>query len=711
MSPQLAQLKLHAQALRRRLLEAYSQSIARPLALYSDSLMALSGRMRLPAPVALPVAGAIVGLYAGLLAGIFANLIGIVGVVVLTLSQPFRILERLGTMVDQAQLELATKNWHVEVGLLAALPALAALLLSRRLPAEGAMVTVKRRLKVLSLMTLGALGLYYPLLVLSVLNHAMGGAHEIAEFLGRFSPAWVVLTPALGGFVVGRLLRAHPETHGHGIPQVVRALQREGEGLTAQGGALKILASAMTIGSGGSAGREGPIVYGGAAIATAVARFLGFSRRDLSTLLACGAGAGIAASFNAPVAGAIFALEIILRDFRLKVFSPIILASVTATLVGRSVLGSASMLRRIPYRMASGWEVVLYLALGVVCGLLAWTFIRLLHRTEDFFQGRSTFALSRWLGAQSLSVRAALGGALVGALALVNPVVWGTGHHFSNLAAASRLSVWFLLVACAFKLVGTALTIGSGGSGGTFFPATVIGAMAGGAFGTVAHQLLPSVTAPGGAYALVGMAGVVAGTTGGPLTAMMMIYELTGNYQIILPLMLCCTVASALAHFLIDHAHGRLPEPTDLLSETPVSELFVPLTPIPATCPLSEAVDRILASGETAMPVLDANGKIQGLLQIHELHEIWGERSRMEAIIADDAVHRAQVLTGTQDLQSALRAMDLEDLDVLPVVLDNAVPTRAGVITRAAIRRFLATRIAQEHGTGRHAVAVAELPR
>ncbi len=320
---------------------------------------------------------------------------------------------------------------------------------------------------------------------------------------------------------------------------------------------LKLLASAVTIGTGGSAGREGPIVYGGAAFGSAVGRTLGFTHRELAVLLAGGAGAGIAASFNAPVAGAIFAMEIILREFELRVLSPIILASVTATLVGRGVMGAAPMLRRIPYQLVTGWELLAYVGLGLVCGLLGFWFTRLLHRTEELFHGHLPNPVSKKLGSWPLEARAGIGGFLVGGMALLSPAVWGTGHEYSNLASAGQLGLQFLIVACALKLVGTAVTIGSGGSGGTFFPATVIGAMGGGAFGQLVHQLWPQATAPSGAYALVGMGGVVAAITRGPLTGMMMLYELTANYAIIMPLMVTCAIASALCHWLLERQRTR----------------------------------------------------------------------------------------------------------------------------------------------------------
>ena len=221
----------------------------------------------------------------------------------------------------------------------------------------------------LALLVLGALALYYPLVALAAVN-AVFGHGTTPRGACHTLPPWARAAGARARRRAGGAApRDHPGTRGHGVPEVVAAVEREPRGAhRAARAAQAARLGAITIGTGGSAGREGPIVYGGAAFGSAVGRTLGFTRRELSILLAGGAGAGIAASFNAPIAGAIFALEIILREFELTVFSPIILASVTATLVGRGVMGNAAMLDRVPYQLVSGWEILAYAALGLVYG-------------------------------------------------------------------------------------------------------------------------------------------------------------------------------------------------------------------------------------------------------------------------------------------------------------------------------------------------------
>jgi len=644
-----------------------------------QQLLAAVQQIRLPGPSVLPVAGAVVGVYSGLAAGLFTNLIGLVRGVsygIPLLVDALRTGSETRARLAEA---LTTAHWHFEFIIVGIPLALGALGLARLIhPGEGREV-VKRRLEVLALLVMGALSLYYPLVAMAAVNMVLGHVHRDVE---QLSPFLVVLAPMLGGAVVGRLLRDRPETHGHGVPEVVKAVESEGR-LPARNGLLKLIASAVTIGTGGSAGREGPIVYGGAAFGSEVGRTLGFTRRELAILMASGAGAGIAASFNAPVAGAIFAMEILLREFQLRVFSPIILASVTATMVSRGVMGSAAMLERVAYMMVSGWEIVFYALLGLVCGGLAYAFIQSLHGVEEFFQGQRPGRLSAWLGQQPLTVRAGIGGMLVGLLALAHPVVWGTGHEYANDALVRGLPLALLASGCVLKLVGTALTLGSGGSGGTFFPVTVIGAMAGGAFGEILHALLPGASAPSGAYAMVGMGGTVAAMTRGPLTGMMMVYELSGNYAIILPLMVTCTLASALCHVLVERKAARAGEEGLALRRTPVRELAIWEEPVAPELPAVELRERLLSSKAAALPVRGEDGRLRGVVVAGALGERWrlaGEEATVEALL--DGV---PALSQEAPVAEALAIMDAQGVEVLAV--DGGA--RVGVVTRLGLERFL----------------------
>jgi CIC family chloride channel protein len=654
------------------------------------------------------VAGAVVGLYSGLAAGIFANLIGLVSGLCLGLSRVIDVFRPASATRGLLARQLALTDWHTEYAIVGIPLAAGALLLARGMRPGGPRDLVKQRLRVLALLVLAALSLYYPLVALTALNVVLGRSRDVAQALSAF-PWWaMLLAPMVGGAVVGRLLKNRPETHGHGIPEVVLAVKREGP-LAAPGGMMKLIASAVTIGSGGSAGREGPVVYAGAAFASGVGKTLGFSRRELSILLACGAGGGIAASFDAPIAGAVFAMEIILRAFELSSLSPIVLASVTATMVGRGTMGDVRLLQHVSYQVVSGWEIVAYVVLGLLCGLISYAFVQLLHAVEDFCAGRYPGKWSAALAKRSLPARAALGGLCAGLMALASPAVWGLGQQFIDSAAIGQLAFGFLVVACVLKLVATAVTLGSGGSGGTFTPATVMGAMAGGAFGTALHALFPHHTAGSGAYAIVGMGGMIAGLTRGPLTGMMMIYELSGSPTIILSLMVTCAIASALCHQLIERKAPKQRSEEDVLRETEVRRVSADVTPVASDLTLRPLADLLIASQDGALPVLDGQGRIYGIVEVDALRDVWREEQMYPLIVAKDLARPVPTLSAEQDLSTALEMMDQQDVDAVPVVDKQRSATPYGILTRTAIRRFV-LREQQSNKDLRAPVASTEIP-
>ena len=666
-------------------------------------------RLRLPGPAVLPVAGAVVGLYSGLAAGLFANLIGLVSGLCLGLP---RVVDAFHPGSPSRQLlreQLARTDWHLEYAIVGVPAVVLALALARWMHIGPQEEVARRRLRVLGLLVLAALGMYYPLVGSTALNVVFGRSRDVTEALSHF-PWWaMLLAPALGGLIVGRLLRNRPETHGHGIPEVVLAVKRQGS-LKAEGGLMKLLGSAVTIGSGGSAGREGPVVYAGAAFASAVGRTLGFSRRELAILLACGAGGGIAASFDAPIGGAVFAMEIILREFELKSFSPIILGSVTATMVGRSTMGDERLLKHVAYQVASGWEILAYVALGLLCGVLSYAFVRLLHEVEDYCQGKHASPWSKRLSQLSLPQRAALGGFLAGLMALASPAVWGLGTQYVDAAAIGSLTLGVLALGCVLKLVASAVTIGSGGSGGSFTPATVIGALAGGAFGTVLHLALPAHTASSGSYAIVGMGGMIAGLTRGPLTGMIMLYELSANPEIILSLMVTCTIASTLCHYLVERRHPAPASKDDLLKKTLVRRVMLEVSPVPAAMHLKPLVDLLISAQDGALPLLDEQGRLCGVVEMLAVREVWREEQMHSLLVAKDLVREVPALSADEPLITATDLMDQLDVDAVPVVDKAKSAAPYGLITRAGVRRFLFHR-EQDESVQWVPVASTEIPQ
>lgn len=346
-----------------------------------------------------------------------------------------------------------------------------------------------------------------------------------------------LLLPIGGGLVVGLLIYfLAREAKGPGVPEVMVAVITKGSVIRPVVVVVKALASAVTIASGGSVGREGPIVHIGAAIASTVGQALRLPPVQLKTLVGCGVAAGIGATFNAPIAGTLFALELIVTDFGLTAFTPILVSGVMATAITRHFLGNTIEFGNLPhFDMVSMWEFGLYLVLGVLAGLIGCLFSRSIYVSGDLFDKTK---IPAW-------IRPAFGGLLVGLVALLGmPHVMGVGYASIEALFQGELPVRTLVVLVFLKLTMTAVTIGSGGSGGVFAPSLFIGAMLGGVFGMIVNQWFPTITAPFGAYVLVGMAAVNGACTLAPLSAIIILVELTDNYSMVLPLMFTVVMAT-----------------------------------------------------------------------------------------------------------------------------------------------------------------------
>jgi CIC family chloride channel protein len=358
------------------------------------------------------------------------------------------------------------------------------------------------------------------------------------EYLQSLPAWWKILGPAAGGLVVGLITYYFArEARGHGVPEVMEAVALRSGRIRPRVVLAKLLASGVCIGSGGSVGREGPIVQIGSALGSTVGQWLRIDPRRLRTLVGCGAAAGIAATFNAPVAGALFAVEIILSDFGVAQFSPIVISSVTATVVSHRFLGDFPAFAVPAYRLAHASELLAYAGLGVLAGLVAIAFIKALYGVEDAFQRIKAYP----------PAKAVVGGVLVGVIGVWAPHVFGVGYEAIDAALHGGLVWQFMLALVALKILAVSLTIGSGGSGGVFAPSLFIGAMLGGAVGSTVQSVWPAATGGVGAYALVGMGALVAAVTHAPITAILIIFELTGDYAIILPLMVSCIIATLFA--------------------------------------------------------------------------------------------------------------------------------------------------------------------
>ena len=495
--------------------------------------------------------------------------------------------------------------------------------------------------------------------------------------------------PAAGGLLVGPLVYFFArEAKGHGVPEVMEAVALRSGVIRKRVVFIKSLASAICIGTGGSVGREGPIVQIGSAIGSTIGQELKVSADRIRTLVGCGAAAGIAATFNAPIAGSMFALEIVLGDFGLATFSPIVISSIAATAVSRYFLGNAPAFIVPAYELISGWELPLYVILGLFCALVGVTFTKVLYRLEDMFDG---LKFPEYL-------KAVLGGLILGAMALVFPHLLGVGYEAIDLALIHKLSWWlmFLLVLC--KILATSITIGSGGSGGIFAPSLFMGAMAGGFFGTGVHAIFPGMTASPGAYSIVGMGAVVGATTHGPLNAILILFEMTGDYKIILPLMIACIIGSLASGQLLKESiytlklarrgvNIRAGKEVNVLKSINVKDVMNPaVETIPENLSLGKLAEKISKSKYNSFPVVDDESNLTGMLSFLDYHgAVFDENLKDLLVVKDLATKEVVTVALDSDLYSALEMITLKDFSILPVVSPDNPLKLLGVLSRRDI--------------------------
>jgi len=355
--------------------------------------------------------------------------------------------------------------------------------------------------------------------------------------------AWIFLTVPTG-FLFAWILakRFAPEVSGDGVPQAVAALEVQGGQMRARIIPLKILATAVTVGAGGSAGREGPIVQIGAAIGSVISKRFNLGEDQVRSLVAAGAGAGIGATFNAPIAGMLFALEIILSSFAARHMSAIVIASVTAAITTQTLVGAELAISAETYRLGDPLELLLYAGLAILVVAVGILFLRFLGGVERLIRGREV----------SLGLlRPLIAGVLVAGLIFVEPGVFGTGQAVTNRLLSGDVSEvwWVLMVLAVVKSGATALTLSSGASGGAFMPSLFMGASLGTGFALLIGPVWGVSQLNEGAFAVVGMAAMFAVVGRAPLTAILLVFEVTGarDYQLILPLMLTATLATFLA--------------------------------------------------------------------------------------------------------------------------------------------------------------------
>ncbi len=531
---------------------------------------------------------------------------------------------------------------------------------------------------------------------------------------GLFAGHWymLILLPAAGALVVGIITQSFArEAKGHGVPEVMDAIYRQGGIVRPRVALAKAVASAFTLGTGGSAGTEGPIIQIGAAIGSAFGQFFRVHPRQLSTLVACGAAGGIASIFNAPIAGVLFALEIFLKDFSFKAFAPVVFASVISCSLTHALSANGDValfgVQQSAHYVFNGSELPFFLVLGLICALVAIAFIRLLYGMEDL---ADAVKLPEF-------VKPIIGAVALGGIGVVYffggsdgnmevPSFFGNGYPLIQAVIDStgvvHLSALSLLLLCAFKLVATCCTLGSGGSGGIFAPSLFMGATVGGAFGLTLHSMGWIDETSIAAYALVGMSAVIAATTHAPLTAIVILYEITREPHVILPVMFAAIVATTGAQKLCRDSiytlklrrrgvrMGTLADLTILKRITADQVPHSPAVRVRYDDPLQKVIDLAARNGATDFIVVDANDRYQGVVMADDIQTALLQPEAVPLLlVAELTRNNVPVVKPTETLDNVLDAFAHADVDSLPVATaDGNAPTNAVVTLQAVMARY-----------------------
>ncbi len=519
-------------------------------------------------------------------------------------------------------------------------------------------------------LTLGQVGHFHP-----PLEGTDETSFSFIDSLSVHSRWFLFLFPALGGIFSGWLVYTFaPEAEGHGTDGAIEAFHRKGGVIRGRVPIIKTVASIITIGTGGSAGREGPIAQIGAGFGSFMATKLGLSVKDRRILLLAGMAGGIGATFRSPLGGALFAVEVLYRDpeFEHEGLIPCIISSIIAYSLFGSVTGWKPLLDTPLFRFDHPSELFLYLALGIVCALCGVLYVKFFYGMRDGFR---KIPIPNWL-------KPALGGLLLGLLAMFIPQVLGSGYGWVQAALYGKMALWVMLVIALAKIVATSLTISSGGSGGVFAPSLVIGAMLGGTFGATAEILFPLAVQDPRAYVLVGMAGFFAGVANAPIATLIMVSELTGNYSLLTPLMLVCVVAmlvmrkntiyekqvacrfespAHLGDFVIDILEGVKVKTLAHKGKKP--------TLIPEGMTLPAILDKIAPAKTTYYPVVDSEGLMTGIFSMTDIRRILNEDIPPTLVIAGDIATRSVItVTPEAELTDVMKKLTARNLDEIPVV-------------------------------------------
>jgi len=501
-----------------------------------------------------------------------------------------------------------------------------------------------------------------------------------------FSRVFVVLFPLAGGLILIPFGLFFSSDMRFGFPAFLERVNLRGAKVPLRTIFTRGLASAVTLGSGGSAGQEGPIAQIGGAIGSQFGQAFKVSGDRLKVLVACGVSGGVAATFNAPIAGVFFAQEIVLlSSFELSSFTSIVIASGMSTVVSRALLGNDPAFAVPPYTVSSPWEIILYVLLGMLVGVLAAGFIDVHFRIKDRFEALSLNRL----------VKPVVGGGIVGLIGIFFPQIFGNGYGFMEEVLHGS-GPWLLLAALIFaKAVATSVTLGSGLPGGLFAPSLYLGAVTGGAFGKIAQIVFPSAALSPGAYALVGMGAFLSAATHAPMTAIFLLFEMTGSYEVIIPIMLSCVIGTAICrHYKndsldtvelsragIDLEAGK---ERNIMKSLRVGAVMVrDPESVPENMSLGTFARFIAKTRHTNFPLISNDGELTGIISVQDFMGVVFEKDLMDLVVIKELA-TLDVITVTEwdNLDTAMRKIGYRNIEQLPVVDGEGSRRLVGIISR-----------------------------
>ncbi|RMD92082.1 MAG: chloride channel protein [Calditrichaeota bacterium] len=492
---------------------------------------------------------------------------------------------------------------------------------------------------------------------------------------------WILILPAVGGLISGLLVYIWaPEAEGHGTDAVIKAFHHERGLIRSRVPVIKMLASAVTIGTGGSAGREGPIAQIGAGFGSLLATKLKLNDSDRRIMVVSGIAGGIGSIFMSPIGGAIFAVEALYKDdMETEGLVPAITSSIIAYSVFASIFGWKTIFSTEKYVFHNPLELPIYIGFALICALLGIVYVKVFYGLHD-----------RIFGCLKIPkhVIPAIGGLLVGIIGFFFPYVLGSGYGWIQMAIYGKLTIGLMILAALLKILATSFTISSGGSGGVFAPSLFMGAMLGGAYGSIMQNLFPNIITQPTAFVLVGMAAFFAGAANVPVSVTIMISEMTGSYSLLVPLIFTSTIAYFVARKwsiyrqqVKNHAESpahRGDLIVDLLNEIPVSAAFrkdPKLPKIPNNLPIEKILPLFAEREEDCFPVVNQDGKITGILSMDTLRAVIGDEGIDGLILAEDIKTPLVTLTPEESLNEALAKFLDTKYSSIPVV-DSKDPNK-----------------------------------